>query len=103
MAGRSAADAAADHFLRRRAARRRGQQRDRRRHHRARRRGERPAACRLRRQGCPRQARPVRCDAVGLSSARRRRTRRGRPGQLQLEPGERLVARRRRPDPLGTP
>ena len=102
-ARRSSAAAAPDHLVRRRAARGRRQQRERRRHRGARRRRRRHAAQRLRRQGRARQAGALRRDAVGLPSAGGRGARRRRPGQLQLEPGERLVARRSGSDPLGPP
>ena len=101
LARRSPAAAAPDHLVRRRAAGRGRQQRERRRHRGARRRRRRHAAQRLRRQGRPRQAGAVRRDAVRLPPAGGRGARRGRPGQLQLEPGERVVARRSGSDPLG--
>ena len=101
LARRSAAAAAADHLVRRRAAGGGGQQRERGRHGGAGRRRRRHAAQRLRRQGRARQAGAVRRHAVGVPPAGGRGARRRRAGQLQLESGQRVVARRSGSDPLG--
>ena len=65
--------------------------------------GSRHRAARLRRQGRARQAGALRRDAVGVPPAGGRGARRRRARQLQLEPGERLVARQSGSDPLGAP